>query len=120
MTAGRNPFIYISGVFAGAWVAAAWFRPDADFVVFPVLVAASFPVSYRLGMGPIPPALAAGAAIGGVANVVVVALFLALTGVLGPPILLPPLGAVGEATLLGVAGAAVGYLASADRSRRNR
>ena len=115
MTAGRNPFIYISGVFAGAWVVAAWFRPDADFVFFPILVAASFPVSYRLGMGRIPSALAAVAAIGGLVNVVVVALFLAIAGVLGPPILLPPLGAVGQATMLGVTGAALGYLASARR-----
>lgn len=118
MTTGRNPFIYISGVFAGAWVVAAWFRPDADFVFFPILVAASFPVSYRLGMGPIPPALAAGAAIGGIANVVIVALFLAIAGALGPPVLLPALGAVGQATLLGVIGAALGYLASASRANR--
>lgn len=111
----RNPYIYISGVFAGAWVIAAWFRPEADFVFFPILVAASFPISYRLGLGRIPPALAAAAAVGGIVNVVVVALFLGLAGALGPPILLPPLGGVGQATVLGVVGAALGYLASATR-----
>jgi hypothetical protein len=118
MTGGRNPFIYISGVFAGAWVVAAWLRPDADYVFFPVLVAGSFPVSYRLGIGRIPPALAAAAAVGGIANVIIVALFLALAGVLGPPILLPAFGAVGQATVLGVTGAALGYVASANRSDR--
>jgi hypothetical protein len=117
MSNRRNPYVYISGVFAAAWVLAAWSRPDADFVFFPILVAASFPVSYRLALGPVPAAIAAGAALGGIANVIVVSLFLALAGVLGPPILLPPFGAVGQATILGVAGAVLGYVASAARVR---
>ena len=109
-TRTRNPYVYISGVFAAAWVVTAWFRPDGDFVVFPVLVAGSFPIGYRLGMGPVSIPLAAGAAAAGVINVVVVALFLEIAGILGGPQLLPSFGAVGQATALGVAGGIVGVV----------
>jgi hypothetical protein len=108
----RNPYVYVSGVFAAAWAVAAWFRPEADFVVFPFLVAASFPLSYRLAMGPPPAPLAAGAASAGVINVVVVSLFLALAGILAPAQLIPAFGAVGEATFIGALGGVIGFVLS--------
>lgn len=108
----RNPYVYISGVFAAAWALAAWFRPEADFIFFPILVGGSFPMSYRLAVGPLPPGFAVGAGIAGLINVVVVALFLAIAGVLGPASLIPGLGPVGQATLLGAIGAGLGYVLS--------
>lgn len=97
-------------MFAAAWALAAWFRPEADFIFFPILVGGSFPLSYRLAVGALPPAFAAGAAIAGTINVVVVALFLAIAGVLGPASLIPGLGSVGQTTLLGAVGAGLGYV----------
>jgi hypothetical protein len=108
----RNPYVYISGVFAAAWVLAAWLRPDADYVAFPVLVSGSFPISYRLAMGPLSPPLAIGAAAAGAINTIVLALLLQVAGILGGPDLWPALGAVGQSTLLGVLGAAAGAVAS--------
>ncbi len=114
----RNPYIYISGVFAAAWVIAAWLRPEADYVAFPFLVAASFPVSYRLALGPVAPTLAAAAAAGGAINVIVVALLLEVAGILGGPDVLPALGAVGQTTAIGIVGAvAGGAIASVGASR---
>lgn len=102
----------MSGVFAGAWVFAALLRPEVDYVLFPVLVAASFPISYRLALGPLPTPLAGGAAIAGIINTIVVTLLLGVTGLLGDAELLPALGAVGQAMALGAAGGIIGYAAS--------
>jgi hypothetical protein len=97
-------------VFAAAWVIAAWLRPDADYVAFPVLVAASFPISYGLALGALPVPLAVGAAVGGTINTIVIALLLEVAGILGGPDLVPGLSAVGQATLLGFVGATLGGL----------
>ncbi len=99
-------------MFAAAWVVAAWFRPEADYVFFPVLVAASFPVTYRLMIGPLPAALAAGTAAAGVANAVVAALVMAVAGILADARLLPASGRIGQAAALAVAGGLVGYAVS--------
>ena len=87
---------------------AAWIRPEADYVAFPVLVAGAFPISYRLAMGPLPRPLATGAAVAGAINTIVVALLLELAGILGGPDLIPNAAAVVQATVLGLAGATAG------------
>lgn len=111
----RNPYVYISGVFAAGWVLAAWLRPEADYIAFPVLVAGSFPISYRLALGPIPLPVAAGAAIGGTINTIVVALLLEIAGILGGPDLLPGGSAVVQATILGALGGLAGMMVAAWR-----
>ncbi len=100
------------GIIAAAWVVAAWFRPEADFVVFPVLVAASFPIGYRLALGPLELPLAAAAAIAGVMTVVVIALLMGIAGILGGPLLVEPVGPVGQASLLGACGGVAGFVVS--------
>lgn len=95
-------------MFAAAWVIAAWIRPEADYVAFPVLVAMAFPVSYRLALGPLPTPLAVGAATAGAINTIVIALLLEVAGILGGPDLLPGLNAVTQATVLGLSGAVLG------------
>ncbi len=104
----RNPYVYISGVFAGAWVVAAWVRPDADYVVFPILVAGSFPVSYRLALGPLPVPPAIGSAVAGAITAFVAALVMHITGVLAPATVLPAVGDVGQALTLGLLGGTLG------------
>ncbi len=108
----RNPYRFVSGIFAAAWVIAAWFRPEADFVFFPVLVAASFPVTYRLMMGPLPAPLAAGTAAAGVANAIVATLVMMVAGILADARLFPALGRIGQATALAVAGGLIGNVLS--------
>ena len=92
---------------------AAWIRPEADYIAFPVLVAGAFPVSYRLALGPLPRPLATGAAVAGAINTIVVALLLELAGILGGPDLIPRGTAVVQATLLGLTGAMAGGLIAA-------
>lgn len=98
---------------------AAWLRPDADYIVFPVLVAGSFPISYRLSLGPLPGALAAGAATGGAINTIVLALLLEVAGILGGPDLIPGIGAIMQATLLGAFGAIGGAWIATWGTRRS-
>jgi hypothetical protein len=105
-------------VFAAAWVIAAWRRPEADYIAFPVLVAGSFPISYRLALGPLNTALASGAAAAGAINTIVLALLLEVAGILGGADLWPALGAVGQATMLGAIGAiAAAFIATRGRPR---
>ncbi len=113
----RNPYIYISGIFAAAWVTANYFRPDSDFVLFPVLIAFSVPVAYRLAGGPLPRPVATGAGAAGAINTAVIALVLNLFGGLGSARLLPALGPVGQAIVLGLGGAALGVLVSVERGQ---
>lgn len=114
----RNRFSFLSAIFAVAWVAASFLRPDADYVVLPVLVAAAFPVSYRLALGALPTPFAIGAGVAGTINTLFVALVMNLTGILAPPSLLPALGPIGQATVLAVAGAAIGGVAATVTPRR--
>lgn len=114
----RNRFSFLSAIFAVAWVAASFLRPDADYVVLPVLVAAAFPVSYRLALGAVPTPFAVGAGVAGTINTLFVALVMNLTGILAPPSLLPALGPIGQATALAVAGGVIGGVAATVTLRR--
>jgi hypothetical protein len=112
----RNRYTFLSAIFAVAWVIASFVRPDADYVVLPVLTAAAFPVSYRLAAaGPLPPSFAAGAAVAGWISTVFVALVMNLAGALADPSLFPGLGGIGQAMVLGGIGAAIGGLAATIR-----
>ncbi len=119
-TAGlrRNRYSYLSAIFAVAWVLASFVRPDADYVVLPMLAAGSFPVSYRLAAGPLPPTFAAGAAVAGLVSTVFVALVMDIAGILAPPTVFPGLGAVGQAMALGAIGATIGGVAATITPRR--
>lgn len=116
--APRNPYTFLSAIFAVAWVLASFTRPDADYVVLPVLTAAAFPISYRLAMGPVPAQFAAGAAVAGWISTVVVALVMNLSGVLAEPTVFPGLGGVGQAMALGGLGAVIGGVAASVRLGR--
>lgn len=111
----RNPYIYISGIFAAAWVYATWVSPEADFVLFPILIAFSVPVSYRLGGSPLALPVATGAGAAGAINTAVIALVLNLFGGLAEANMIPALGPVGQAIVLGLGGAVLGVLVSLDR-----
>ena len=113
----RNPYIYISGIFGAAWVYASWLSPDVDFVLFPILVAFSVPVAYRLADGPLTRPVAVGAAAAGAINTALIALVLNIFGGLGAAGVIPVLGPVGHAIVLGVAGAAAGAVVSLDWRR---
>lgn len=113
----RNPYIYISGIFAAAWVYATWVSPEVDFVLFPVLISFSVPVSYRLAGGPLPMVVATGAGAAGAINAAVIALVLNAFGGLQAAEMIPALGPVGQAIALGLGGAVLGVLVSLDRSK---
>jgi hypothetical protein len=105
----RSPFMAISGIFGAAWVLAAWLRPDANFVLFPLLLAGSLPVIYRLTVGgAIPWQIATAAAIAGLVNVVLLAAFLSIAGKLQGPPVIPMGGPVLDAIVWGMVGAAAG------------
>lgn len=116
----RNPYVYVSGAFGAIWVLMAWSHPDNSFYMFPPLVAASVPVSYRLIAGRVLPiGIAVGAAIAGVLNVFLLSALLAIAGKLEGPTLLPAGGTVVDAIFLGVVGATVGaVLSGVNLSRR--
>ena len=112
--------MYVSGAFGAIWVLMAWSRPENSFFLFPVLVAAAVPVSYRLiaGRG-LPIGIALGAAIAGLLNVFLLAAMLAIAGKLNGPTLLPVGGSVVDAMMLGFLGAAGGApLARVDLRRK--
>jgi hypothetical protein len=118
---GKNPYVYVSGAFGALWVLIAWGSPDRTFYLFPFLVAASVPVSYRLIAGrALPIGVAIGAGIAGQFNVFLLAGLLAIAGKLEGPTLLPAGGAVVDAIVLGIAGAAAGTLVAAWDFRRTR
>lgn len=110
----------ISAVFGIAWVFSAWARPEVNYVLFPILIAGSLPVVYRLTFGrAIPSQIATAAGIAGITNVVILAAFLAITDRLEGPTVLPFGGPVLDATVWAVIGAAFGiFLASWKWSRR--
>lgn len=108
----RNRYTFLSAIFAVAWVVASFLRPEADYVILPVLTAAAFPISYRLASGPVPPSFAAGAAVAGWISTVFVALVMNLTGALAEPSLFPGLGGIGQAMVLGGVGAVIGGVAA--------
>ena len=116
----RNPYIYVAGAFGAIWVLIAWSAPERSYFMFPVLVAAAVPVSYRLIAGrSLPIGIAIGASIAGLFNVVLLAAMLAIAGKLNGPTMLPAGGAVVDAIVLGVAGAIAGsVLASLNFSGR--
>ena len=108
-TKARNPYVYISGAFAGVWIVMAWLKPESNFFLFPILIAAALPLSYRLSMRwPLTPPAAIGAGVAGLINVVLVSLLLAATGKLEGQTLLPFGGLVFEALVFGISGAATG------------
>ena len=117
---GRNPYVYVSGAFGAIWVLIAWARPENSYFMFPLLIASSVPVSYRLIAGrALPIGIALGASIAGVLNVFLLAALLAIAGKLEGPTLVPAGGAVVDAIILGVAGAAAGaFLSSVNVGRR--
>ena len=116
---GRNPYIYVSGAFGAIWVFAAWSRPENSYFMFPLLVAAAVPVSYRLiAHQALPISIAVGSAIAGLLNVFLLAALLAIGGKLEGPAILPLGGPVVEAIVFGFLGALVGiFLATVDFSR---
>lgn len=117
---GRNPYIYVSGAFGAIWVLIAWSRPENSYFMFPALVAASVPISYRLIAGrALPLGIAIGASIAGLLNVFLLSALLAIAGKLEGPTLLPAGGAVVDAIVLGVGGAIAGAVfASMNLQRR--
>ena len=116
---GRNPYIYVSGAFGAIWVFASWSRPGNSYFMFPLLVAAAVPVSYRLvARRALPMSIAVGSAIAGLLNVFLLAALLTIGGKLEGPAILPLGGLVVEAILLGLLGALAGiFLATVDFSR---
>jgi hypothetical protein len=116
----RNPYIYVSGAFGAIWVFMAWSTPDNNYFMFPMLIAAAVPVSYRLIAGrALPVGIAMGASIAGILNVFLLTAMLAIAGKLEGPTMLPVGGVVVDAILLGLIGAALGtLLASVNLSRR--
>ena len=80
---------FLSAIFAVAWVLASFVRPEADYVVLPILTAAAFPVSYRLASGPVSPSFAAVAAVAGWISTVFVALVMDLAGALRRALAVP-------------------------------
>ena len=116
---GRNPYVYVSGAFGAIWVLMAWAKPENSFFLFPVLVAAAVPVSYRLIAGrALPISIALGASIAGLLNVFLLAAMLAITGKLDGPTLLPAGGHVVDAIGLGLFGAVGGTLLATASIRR--
>ncbi len=116
---GRNPYIYVSGAFGAIWVFIAWSRPENSYVLFPLLVAASVPVSYRLIAGrALPIGIGLGAGIAGVLNVFLLAALLAIAGKLEGPRLLPAGGNVVDAVFLGALGALAGAFVASVNFRR--
>jgi hypothetical protein len=105
----HNPFIYLSGLIAAGWAFAAWVRPGSNFILFPILIAAMLPLSYRLNRSR---ALSSGAALGaataGFINVAVVAVLLGISGKLDGPPLVDGVGPIIEAMALGLLGGAAG------------
>ncbi len=118
----RNPYIYLSGAFGAAWVLGAWSQPENSYLMFPALVAAAVPLSYRLiAAGPLPKGLAIGAAIAGILNVFLLAAMLAIAGKLAGPNLLPAGSNVLDSVVLAAGGSAAGgWLAMADFGRSSR
>ncbi len=117
----RNPYVYVSGAFGAVWVLMAWNRPENSYYLFPVLVAAAVPVSYRLVAGrALPVSFAVGASIAGLFNVFLLAGMLAIAGKLDGPTLLPAGGAVVDSIVLGLAGAVVGGLLAVIEVGANR
>jgi hypothetical protein len=109
----RTPFLAISAVFAAAWVFAAWLAPGANYFLFPVLVAGSMPVAYRLSLGrPLPGPLSAAAAVAGIVNALVLAAVLTIAGKLRGPTTLPAGGHVLDALLWAVIGGGLGAAAA--------
>lgn len=116
-----NRFVYLSGVFAGVWVVAAWLSPENNYFLFPVLIAASVPISYRLTFRkPLSHPVATGAAAAGLLNAILVALLLELSGKLQGDPLIPGTGLVLEAMVLGLVGAAAGALVTTWRPTARR
>ena len=116
----RNPYIYVSGAFGAIWVLIAWSSPENSYFMFPPLIAASVPMSYRLIAGKaLPIGIALGASIAGLLNVFLLAALLAIAGKLEGPTLLPAGGAVVDAIVLSILGAVAGaFLASVNIGRR--
>ena len=115
---GRNPFVYVSGAFGAIWVLIAWAQPGNSYYLFPMLVAAAMPVSYRLVAGrALPMPVAVGSAVAGLLNVFLLAAILAIAGKLQGPTILPAGGAVVDSIVLGLVGATAGGFLSAARSR---
>lgn len=116
---GRNPYVYVSGAFGAIWVLIAWNKPENSYFMFPLLVAASVPVSYRLIAGrALPTGFSIGAAIAGLFNVFLLAGMLAIAGKLDGPTILPAGGSVVDAIIFGSAGAVIGAFLATTRFRR--
>lgn len=109
----------ISAIFAVSWVLAAWARPEVNYVLFPLLIAGSLPVIYRLTLGhAVPTAFAAAGAIAGITNTIVLAAFLAITERLQGPTVLPFGGPVLDAAIWAVIGAALGVVVASWKGPR--
>lgn len=116
---GRNPYVYVSGAFGAIWVLMAWSRPENSYFMFPVLVGASVPVSYRLIAGrALPTGFSVGAGIAGLFNVFLLAGMLAIAGKLEGPTMLSAGGSVVDAIILGAIGAAIGTFLATTPFRR--
>ncbi len=104
----------MSGAFGAIWVFVAWSSPENSYFLFPLLVSASVPISYRLIAGrALPIGIGLGAGIAGLLNVFLLAALLAIAGKLNGPRLLPAGGVVVDAVVLGALGALAGaFLAS--------
>lgn len=110
---GRTPYMAISAIFGIAWVLAAWARPEVNYVLFPLLIAGSLPVIYRLAMGrPVAVSFAVAAAIAGAFNTVLIAAVLSISDSLRGPTLLDFGGPVLDAAIWAVLGAALGVVAA--------
>lgn len=105
----RNPLVYSSGLFSGAWVFVAWMQPETNFFLFPILIGAALPVSHRLVVGrPVTGAAAAAAGIAAMVNVTITALLLAIVDRLKGESVLGFVNLFGEAVILGLFGVVAG------------
>jgi hypothetical protein len=117
----RSPYMAISVVFGVAWIVAAWARPEVNYVLFPLLIAGSLPVIYRLTLGrAVPTQFATAAAIAGIINAVVIAAFLAISGRLQGPTVMAVGGHVVDAAVWATIGAAFGVFAASWKGRSRR
>ncbi|NNC73962.1 MAG: hypothetical protein HKN93_00485 [Acidimicrobiia bacterium] len=105
----RNPLVYSSGLFSGAWVFMAWIQPETNFFLFPILIGAALPVSNRLIVGkPTTGNAAFAAGIASMINVAITALLLTLVDRLQGESVLGFVSLFGEAIILGLIGAIAG------------
>lgn len=107
-------FPYVSTIFAGAWMAAAWVSPETNFFLFPFFTAAAIPVTERIGgSGAVSQTTALAMGTAGFVTASIASLALSFLGKLGGE----PLGWLGSTLTEGLVLAALGGLVGAAVAR---